>query len=665
MLLRSGIEPNNYELNSLLSSFYNKKIIGTPYYSPVKQRAYEASDKEAYNHTFKTFKEDIETTYEANIEANNKAVAMREYYDLETNKIKNAIAKLSLRVENTINLMNSNMISKQYVQAFDDYYDVEFYGNNKRNIPYTTAFIDLMQKKVYTEKSNAKTNKLNIIGSNITFTGTTQFVSYETKGQIENILNDTLDSLFILSCKSNDQIEKQIEINIDLKSLVTINAVMFSFTSSKTLTCELSLSEDNENFVSVHDVSNKNLIEWNFPSKTVRYLKIKCIKTEPDGHDIGSDQKEYFEYYYVLKNISVAMESFENKSVFVSKKIDFNDLVNSIRLDATDMIYNNTRIDYFIGFDNGVSKIGWDKIDNHKDHDLFMFQKNHKIANYHLDKFGDKAPDANKLYEICEIPRSVNQNSIKITPTYNMWAVKRYRKREGDPSGTAFSFNNLNFNEYSKQCDIDSIFMDCENYNEFVLEPNVLYIFTQYISIENNYNVYNKFIKIMDSAFQSVIVGSQQKVFINGVEVVPTGESYYSFALKKGVNKVQIVIYSPSTGGAYRKLYHNLNFKEATNDVFGFTPMKYINWSILDSQMAQNYSYYTIKNNKIYVKIDPSDMIKSDLEDMGYFISYYSLREDMANYFNSNKLSFRIMAVLHSSDPNVSPEILNFRITGK
>ena len=58
-------------------------------------------------------------------------------------------------------------------------------------------------------------------------------------------------------------------------------------------------------------------------------------------------------------------------------------------------------------------------------------------------------------------------------------------------------------------------------------------------------------------------------------------------------------------------------------------------------------------------------MIKSDIEDMGYFISYYCLKEDMIDYFENNHIKFRIMAVLTSNDRNVSPELINFRITGK
>ena len=48
-----------------------------------------------------------------------------------------------------------------------------------------------------------------------------------------------------------------------------------------------------------------------------------------------------------------------------------------------------------------------------------------------------------------------------------------------------------------------------------------------------------------------------------------------------------------------------------------------------------------------------------------FFISYYCLREDMVDYVTDNHIKFRIMAVLTSNDKNVSPELINFRITGK
>lgn len=672
-LLKKGIEPNNYELNSLLSKYFENKTLGMPYYSPIKQEAYETSDREAYNHNFQSLGEDMQTIYDANIEANNKSVAIQEYYDTEKTKIMNAIQKLSLRVDNITEIMNSSTTGKQYAQAFDDLYDVEFYGDSSRNIPFSSAFIDLLQKKVYTEKSNTKVNKLNISNTNISIEGLKKFKSYTSRGEISNILTDTIDSVYTLICKSKNDTKQTIDIVLDLQTNMDINTVMFRFTSSKNMNCQLSLSEDGENYVPVHDISGSNLIEWNFPVKTVRYLKITIIKSESDGYDTSNETVKYFEYYYILKNISVAFESFESKSVFVSKVISFDDLINSITLNAVDRIYNNTRIDYFIGFDNGTDKVGWDSIENHKDHELFMFEKRNKILNYHLiasDDFGSMEPMATELYRIYKIPAGVNRNSVKLTPGYNMWSVMMYQKTDSQEYDANFRFNSFDFTEYTNQCTHTQLFMDCENYNTFKLYPNTLYTFTQYVSLDVANNLQNKYIRVYDAGSANVLTNTEQKVFVNGMEVSSTGdtgENFYSFALKKGVNKIQVVVYAPSSAGAgtTRWLYHNVNFKEATNNVFAFPPMKYINWYVLDKQMKPNYQYYTIKDGYVCIKCTPEDMVKSDLEDMGYFMTYHALRDDMVYYFTNDKLAFRIMAILHSTDSNVSPEIINFRITGR
>ena len=155
-LLKKGIEPNNFELNKMLTEYFDNHTIGMPYYAPKKQNPYEPSSKKDYNHNFLGIKEDLDVIYEANIEANNKAVAMQEYYDTEKNKVRNALTKINLRVENIMEALKSTKHVKQYVQVFDDLYSVEFYGDAKRNIPYTTAFVDLLQKKIYTEKTNYK-----------------------------------------------------------------------------------------------------------------------------------------------------------------------------------------------------------------------------------------------------------------------------------------------------------------------------------------------------------------------------------------------------------------------------------------------------------------------------------------------------------------------------
>ena len=662
-LLKKGIEPNNFELNRLLTEYFDNQVLGMPYYKPIKQKPYEESSKADYNHNFSTLDEDLKTIYQANIEANNKAVAMQEYYDLERNKVRNALAKLSLRVENITEALKSTSKIKQYVQVFDDLYGVEFYGNAKRNIPYTTSFIDLLQKKLYTEKTNVKVNKISMSNATISLKGLTSFSSYETQGELKKVLTDTISDLFIISAKSNNNRTKTLEILIDLGSLLTFNTVSFKYTSTREMPCELYLSEDGENYITVYDMINKDYIEWNFNAKTARYIKIICHKPEPDGFN-SSDGLEFYEYYFILKNISIAKEKFENKSVFVSKVIDFDDLTSTIRLDATDMIFNNTRIDYFIGFDNKVDKMGWDAIENHKEHKLFMFEKRHKILNYHVESFAEKSETLN-LYRLYKLPSNINRNSIKITPAYNMWSIKRYNRINGDSNEDGFTLATGDFSEHVEKCNMTQMFMDCENYDKFNIQTNVLYIMTQFISLEQSMNLFNKFIRVTDTDCKTDIEGTEIRIFLNGYEITAGNNNQYSFALRKGINKIQIAIYCNSNTATIKRLYQNLNFKELTNDVFGFVPMKYTNNVTLDKLSGDTYQYYTIKDGNIYVKCNPDDMIKSDLEDMGYFISYHCLKEDMTDYFEDNHIKFRIMAVLTSNDNNVSPELINFRITGK
>lgn len=670
-LLRKGVEPNNYELNRMLTEYFDNHTLGMPYYSPIKQRPYEESNKADYNHNFETFKEDIETAYKANIEANNKAVAMQEYYDLEKNKVRNALTKLQLRVKNISEAIKTTSRTKQYVEVFDDLYNTEFYGNAKRNIPYTTAFIDLLQKKVYTDKACSKVNKISLSNATIEIEGLRDFSLCNIQGQKEKILTDTVNEIYVANGKSVNDKEKQLSLLVDIGTLTEFNTVTFSYTSTKEMLCELYISEDGENYIPVYDITNRDYIEWNFNSKIARYIKIICHKSEPDGTSSDETGNFFYDYYFLFKNISIAKEEFQSKSIYVSKLIDFDDLTSVIKLDATDMIFNNTRIDYFIGFDNGVDKIGWDAIENHKEHELFMFEKVHKILNYHVSEFGQEGVML-PLYRIYRLPDNVNKNSIKVTAGYNMWSVKRYNRKEGDSNFDDFSIYSGDFSDHVSKCNMTNMFMDCENYDSFKIDTNVLYVFTQYVSLEKSGNIYDSFIRVVDDIetsdnYNAVkdIEDAEIKVFLNGYEVTAINNNRYSFALHKGVNKIQIAIHCPCNTAKACHLYHSLNFKALTNNVFACTPMRYTSNTILEKTIGDTYQYYTIKDNYIYVKCDPQEMIKSNMEDMGYFISYYALKKDMEDYFEDNHIKFRIMAVFNSNDKNVSPELINYRITGK
>ena len=660
-LVQKGIEPNNFELNKLLTEYFDNHILGMPYYSPIKQIPYEESSKKDYNHNFETLNEDINTIYEANIEVNNKAVAIQEYYDTEKSKVFHAIDKIVLRTNTLQESLKSNKKIQEYIEVFDSLYNLEMYGDESRNIPYTTSFVDLLQKRIYTEKVNSQVNKMLINNGSVVLNGVNNFESYTEDGNIQNILNDTINDIYIFTGQSYVNTDKKVDIYVDLGKLMTFNTIILRSTSSNDVVFTASLSDDGDNYYTIYDIEGKDIIEWNFDKKTARYIKLTITKQEADGMTTINNTYIY-EYYYILKNLTIANEQFEMKSVLVTKPIEFMNLTNFVKLDAKDMTFNNTRIDYFIGFDNGTGKIGWDSIENHKEHELFMFEKQHKIANFGTyENFAEKS-SINGLYKVFELPDGTNVNSLKVIPGYNMWAVTEYNRTQGD-SDDGFSLTSGDITNYIKQCFKNYEFMDCENYHDFQISTNVLYIFTQYIDAPSSSLVSDKYIHVINSEGESVT--SDIKVFLNGYEQSIDDNGKYAFNIRKGVNKIQIAVYSPSSQILTRYLEHNINFKELTNDVYAYPQMKYTNNKTLGSLMDYTFEYYTIRNNTIYVNFDPENLISKENDDMGFMIIYYSLKPDMERYFSNNKLKFRIMAVLSSKDKNMSPSIINFKITGK
>lgn len=660
-LVQKGIEPNNFELNKLLTEYFDNHILGMPYYSPIKQIPYEESSKKDYNHNFETLNEDINTIYEANIEVNNKAVAIQEYYDTEKSKVFHAIDKIVLRTNTLQESLKSNKKIQEYIEVFDSLYNLEMYGDESRNIPYTTSFVDLLQKRIYTEKVNSQVNKMLINNGSVVLNGVNNFESYTEDGNIQNILNDTINDIYIFTGQSFINTDKKVDIYVDLGKLMTFNTIILRSTSSNDVIFTASLSDDGDNYYTIYDIEGKDIIEWNFDKKTARYIKLTITKQEADGMTTINNTYIY-EYYYILKNLTIANEQFEMKSVLVTKPIEFMNLTNFVKLDAKDMTFNNTRIDYFIGFDNGTGKIGWDSIENHKEHELFMFEKQHKIANFGTyENFAEKS-SINGLYKVFELPDGTNVNSLKVIPGYNMWAVTEYNRTQGD-SDDGFSLTSGDITNYIKQCFKNYEFMDCENYHDFQISTNVLYVFTQYIDAPSSSLVSDKYIHVINSEGESVT--SDIKVFLNGYEQSIDDNGKYAFNIRKGVNKIQIAVYSPSSQILTRYLEHNINFKELTNDVYAYPQMKYTNNKTLGSLMDYTFEYYTIRNNTIYVNFDPENLISKENDDMGFMIIYYSLKPDMERYFSNNKLKFRIMAVLSSKDKNMSPSIINFKITGK
>lgn len=188
-LLTLGIEPNNFEVNQRLHEFFDQKTLGMPYYSPIKQKKYEVSSSVNYDHNFRTLQDDLMIAYAADIEMNNKVTSMQEYYDTEETNVRNELKKLAIKVDNVSEIIQDGITGiEQYIETFGNYYGIDFYGDSGRNIPYTTCFVDLLQRTAYTEREIDYNEKVSLKNGKINISGTDTFVNKKNTRR-KNIYN--------------------------------------------------------------------------------------------------------------------------------------------------------------------------------------------------------------------------------------------------------------------------------------------------------------------------------------------------------------------------------------------------------------------------------------------------------------------------------------------
>jgi hypothetical protein len=358
----------------------------------------------------------------------------------------------------------------------------------------------------------------------------------------------------------------------------------------------------------------------------------------------------------------MSKDIYKSKSILVTKPIKFEDLVNIITLKANDLIFPNTSINYYVGLDNGKDKVNWELVENNVPYDLGILKKNMKIINSSSSGYGGVV-DTN-IHRVCKVPDNVNLNSIKLVPGYQMWYADKFNIA-ADSSVTNFNIHSFAFDDIVKSTKVvkSQSFIDCDKY-DFYIEPKTLYILTQFVNVPDETGANGKYVTTKNSALAS---GLQTRLLVNGNDI-KDANGKYTLRLRKGVNKVQLLLYHNGTSSV--QMSHNFNFKECSQDTFALPPMQMVNYHTLKNKtQAPNYKYFAIKDGYLVVKHNPTTITVDSANDMGYMLSYKSLRAEAASLVENTSLyqsvKFRLMAVLLSVDTAMSPQILNFRIIGQ
>lgn len=685
-ILAKGSIPTSHEIESQAQAFFETKTLGLPYYRPLKQLQGGLSNPIRYNQMFSELEDDLTIAYQANLENNHAAIELEENYLIERDRLDAKIQALKLRLNRAAQLSSQPVAHQTHSQTFQNFFDLDFNGNDKRNIPATTVFVDLNQRQALLDTLSTSSRKHDLTDSEVSFSASGD--DLKEIGNLSSILKDTVNEAYSCTFTRPQDGALSSILTVTLKEPLKANHVKLEVASRKELVGILTLIKEDGSQEVLYSTAGYFSLNWSFDLASIAQMQFTLTKSLADGiTETGA-----YLYRYLIRNLSLSKETYTSSATLVSKPFELNQIPLHLTIQAKEAIFNDTSIEYYLGLDNGVDKINWEYFEN-------GVTGGFDISDTHLRIIGATHEEADSLYDASrhvyvahQLPDDVLPDSVRLIPFYQKWKVESYplhddyvfskeaiTSTETDEEGNetevtqiketlTFDLFDLNFDEalLNLAGKPGMSHLDCDEY-QTTLQANTLYIWTQYIEAETACHISDKFIRLQTE-------GSLKfRLFVNGAEIKPVGEMI-NLKLKAGRNKIQIVLFTPRKGITQTyDLLHNLNFKEVSANAYGETPLQVVDYHTLCNlpkwqEGANEFTSYALKGNQLLVRHRPSFFANDSQEfaSTAYQLSYQTLKPSVKSALTQTlegyKCQLRLMAILKSENPDYSPQLYHYQV---
>lgn len=651
-LLKGGVEPTVSDVDYAIQDYYLNHEAGQEYFIIPNADPFTVSDKNSWNKSFRDLAADLDILYGARDILKTSVDNSKSLINSKSSNLISEINILNSRVENIKNSLATDNAFVTKAFNFSNFKNVEFYSNEKTNLPATTSFVDLNHNKVSNVKLSTSKDLIDYSKCTISVKNINE-LDYDIEGEIENILNFDETDYCAFNIRAAAESSPYVKLNIDFEDPVDISYVEIEFSSISSLIASLELTLVNGSKEFIYDITSNNVAEWNFIKSTVKSLAITLTKPKADYKE---EKKANF--YMILKNIIMINEKYKSSSTFVSKKISFDTIPDEVILDATDMIYEGTNIKYFIGLDNNNNIINWHLVEKNKPLKLGLLKDKEAILNKSFAEFGKKADG---VYYLGSIASHTNGSPIKILPGYQQWFAEELS------GGKFVSGYKININDYDKSKVKSVGFIDYENYR-YNLKPNSLVVLSTSVNNSAEATSCNYNIKSQNGTTEIVVIANNSVVTsINGNLNIP---------FINGTNKIIILMFNG--GGSNDKISHNLNFKNISENCSCTPEVKQVSLSALKNKTMDNdpRAITILSGGTVYSKVNPfskcqaitSDIDSSNKNYEDYYrcyIRYKSLPLDLEKKYmqeGNRVINLRVMAMLTSEEESVSPCIKEYNV---
>ncbi|MCC0781752.1 hypothetical protein IR152_01105 [Clostridioides sp. ES-S-0108-01] len=687
-LLNNGDLVTFYEVNKFISEFFEKKIIGLPYFKPITLLPYQNSDKEQFNTMFENIEYDLKSIYEVHNHQVDSSIETVSKYDLEMINIYNEANKIIAYSEIANEFSSKKKSYYPYVITFNTLEDTNTINLVKNNIPKSTCEIDYNTSTLRNELHSIPDDKIDLSKSNLKILSNGQEISTNTNLILNEALNESI-SLNITPIKNEVQI---ITIDLELDDIKTISRIELSGYSLQDTVITLLLSSDNKNFKEKFKCNGEKNNIWRFNKEDVLSIKFIIEKYEIDQEEIDN-----LGSLFVLNNISLYNDKYSKTSVYTSNKINIDEPISNITLNPKNKIPPMTNISYFVGIEDKNNSVEWKSIKPGIALDLNLLYKEEKLLNYYTsDLFGKRDFDIelkNFLFYVQQLPEYVNLNSIEMRTGHSQWMIERLdvsdKYNQEYPSSLKVSINDYAKHRVTGIAPMDANTMEimCKSVWNYIVMSQYVNCLEETV-IENKYFSFEKDKEVFD-----VIV------LVNGRQVFKK-DNTYAFKLKKGENKVQIMFLlgKLDLSEPVKTIKHNFNLMSNSDSIFAGSKMERVTYnSLVKDISAHSLKYYAIKSTDnidgIVVKFDPNYMISPNdpvnIESKEKKIPQYQrpdIKINTAEYFRifvkykymlpstikklksmdgNSLIRCRVMAKLSTSDISVTPVINNIKVVAE
>ena len=616
--IKQGKPPTSKEVADYINEKLKDTIPGLPLFKAIYGEKYEVASKNDFNSMIQTIHEDLTNLYNADNHVNNEILSLFNLYENEKRNCINALSVLQKNLDSAIYMMENKDVKFAISDVFDTFEHIDFVGNEDKNIPETTSFINLLSK--YAASDIKFSNIIDITSADINFTIENKPISNVRLSAIENCINNNVAETWLQKIILDTNGELRCSLELTLPEEQVINTISIDLSSPRKLKIACTLYKDEQSSTQLISKESYDECEWNFKNTPVKKIVFNITKSEHDDTD-GVN----FIYYIGVKKISLYKHVYQKESVFVSTPYDIEAPFSQVVLTEDASVPQQTVIKSYIGIENDKST-SWIKLNSEEESELNLLATNNEHISRTSVGYGAQYND--DLYVIAELLHVPVQKSLQLDIGMNMWEVREIPFNESTPLKEVY------YQEPTKYIEATTI--------KFDVAPKTVQMISINVISEETLNL------------QTTIMcdgGLSRYIFVNGTTAEGTQEDgTYNIRLARGLNKINVLAINKED--EQLTYIFDAYFKDLSARVIANTNSTQIDIHDMIYNTPKNtYTKYAIADNKIVVNYDPREF------GMKYDCAYCY---DKFNIFDNAKIRF--MSVFESELDQITAKLYGYKL---